>query len=174
MSMPLIERVLSEALAVLKAGMATKLAALATEYGDGVTLAAPDTTTGYWCDVRPPDPQREADFGILTQPTICLWPTNVSPTAADTPVNFAGEYALEQSFVAAVVVRGDTQQQSGLRQMRYVRAVVEMLAAQSSLACGQCLYRGTDWRERDLTPDEANYTLQGVISAFSVVTFETP
>jgi hypothetical protein len=167
-----IERVLVEAKAVLVAGMVAKLAALVAEYADGITLPAPDTTTGYWCDVRLPDPADAADFGPLTQPTICIAPLEDSPLASDPNPSIADEYAVANDFVVAVVVRGDTQAQSGKRQMRYMRAVKELLAASASLTCGQCLWRGTDWRQRDLTPDEADYTLQGVVAAFVVITYE--
>lgn len=168
-----IERVLTEAKTVLTAGMVAKLAALVAEYADGITLPAPDTTTGYWCDVRLPDPADAADFGPLTQPTICIAPSEDSPLATSDPnPSISDEYAVANSFVVAVVVRGDTQAQSGKRQMRYVRAIKELLAASASLVCGQCLWQGTDWRQRDLTPDEADYTLQGVVSAFTVITYE--
>lgn len=173
MSLAGIETVLDEALAVLKAGMATKLTALEAIFADSVTLTAPSTTTGYWCDVRPPDTESAADFGTLTQPTICLWPLQSAPAGGEDNPNFSGEYAMEHSFVVGVVLRGSTQENAGTLQMRYTRAVVELLAAAASLTCGQCVYRGTDWSERDLTPDKADYTLQGVVSAFAVITYET-
>jgi hypothetical protein len=166
-----VERVLTEALAVLKAGMSAKLTALAAEYADSVTLPVPDSSTGYWCDVEPPDPDSSIDMGSISQPTICVWPLNVAPEGGP---DLSNTYELAQPFVVGVIVRADTKAQSGKRQMRYVRAVVELLAAVDSLTCGQCLYTGTDWTQRELTPSEADYTLQGVLSGFVCTTFETP
>jgi len=168
-----IERVLDQALAALKAGMGTKLDALETEYGDSLVLAEPSTSTGYWCHVRPPDPANVEDWGDLTQPSILLWPAQDALTATSSPnPNIANEYAVSTDLIVAVAVRADTQAQSDDRQMRYVRAVKEVLCASSALACGQCLWSGTDWRQRDIVPSEADYTLQAVVSAFTVITFE--
>ena len=166
MSFTGVEEVMDDVLAVLKAGMAAKLAALGAIYTD--TLPAPDVTTGYWCEMEPPDPDSPEDFGPLTQPTVCIWPRDDTPSGQLIGL----QYTVEHALYVAVVLRSTTRHESGRRLARYTRAVKELLCAPGALAVGSCDWAGTDWRQRDLTPDEVDYTLQGVLSGFTVTLYD--
>lgn len=159
-----IEAVLGDVLNVLKAGMTTELAALEAEYADAVTLDAPSTTTGYWCEIRPP--MRDERLSI-SNPGLIIFPLEDSP--AGQPM---GQYEMAYRFVVCPILQSSSVHEMSQRLYRYVRAVKELLCAPGQLTCGKCDHMGTDWRERELELPNADYTLQARVVGFSVTTYE--
>jgi hypothetical protein len=163
-----VEEVMDAVLARLKAGMATKCAMLQSAYGNTIPLSAPSTTTGYWCEMRPPDTKKAEDFGAFTQPTICIWPLTEEPGERNVP----GEYDSKHGIFVGIVLRAATQNESTRAIARYVRAVKEVLCLPGVLVIGTCDWVGTDWRQRDLTPDKADYTFQSALVGFTVTLYD--
>ena len=161
-----IERVLSEVKVALVAGLPAKLTALAAEYADSVALPAPDTATGYYCEPLAPDPK--ADLLGLTAPAALIFPLSQTPTEPD----IGNGYAMSYAFVVATLCQAADKHTMGLLLMRYLRAIAEVLSAAQALPCGDCYLADVDWRARDLTPSDADYTRQAVLAAFVVRTIE--
>lgn len=167
MSAPGMELVLTQAKALLIASMAAKVAALNSEYDDAYVLAAPDAASGYYVGLDLPS---RSDFAKLSLPALCLCTWRSAPAEP----RIGNEYEIEQGIVVGALVSAQDRVDQLFLTLRVTRAVIEILAAEESLDCGQCKYRGTDWRQRDLAPSKANYTLGSSVLAFAIVTHETP
>lgn len=148
----------------LTTGMAAALGTLATERS--LTLAVPDTTTGYWTHLRRPAIE---DIGTLTQPTILLAAVGDAP---DGESDFSGHRDVRVDLLVAVLVRGSTADESDARLAAYRDAVVSLLPMYGALGSWFVEYLGTDWDARELTPDGTDYTLQAVASAYAVTVLD--
>ncbi len=151
----------SQAIALLQAGMAAKVAEINAAFDDGHDLLVPNTLAYYTFLVNP-------KF-IHSYPAIVLF--NWQSRANDQHIG--DEYDIARQFVVDVVEKGTTREDITLKLERWEMVIFELLAAEVSLACGACSYVATDWNQPILT-NRAEELLQDVPLLFSVSTYETP
>ena len=159
MSMPGIERVITEVFAVLQTGMSGKLTTLASEYADGKTGAAPDADAYHRYLPRP----------LPSYPAVIVraMPENHEPP------NVGGEYEGRFQVQIDVITRAEDIPASDVHLWRYWRAIKELLCAANALDCGDCVVQTVDHNQPVITDPESGDELRDVPGLFVVTTYET-
>lgn len=162
MGMTGVEEVLSQVISALQAGMAAKVSALNTEYGSAYTLTSP-ATASYLTELSDPQARSVLYPAIVVQPD--------TDTALDRALG--NEYGTDHDIRVDVVVRHKDATTRQVLVMRYTRIIKELLGIETALACGDCVWRGTNWSLPELTMSP-NDVLRDAASLFTVTTYQRP
>ena len=164
MSMLGIEQVLAQMKAKLLADLPDKVAALNSEYADGIAITAPDASS--YRQVF--DPQDEAELALVAFPAAVLHP---EPESVIGEPSVGGEYQIEHAVEVAFIVGYDARDRQETRLLRYMRAAKEILGPLDSLDDGSVAYRGGGFARTWTT---SNGIVRDVALIFTTTVYETP
>jgi hypothetical protein len=167
--MKLIEQVKLEIVDHLQDNLSTKLAALESEYADGVLLPAPATEDYY--DLSISDENMNVAFpAILILATTTSNNNNDGIRGGDA---YTPELSLTHMLHVSVAVTAQDKLELIKKKDRYARAVVEILSRNDALPSGQCILRSINWDSPLYTSrDGIGSFLQDVPMIFTVETLE--
>jgi hypothetical protein len=153
-----LEAVILAFIDVLKDGMAAALAALESEYADGVLLPAPAADAYFY--YRP---------NLLpSYPTIIVLALPESAKDKDLAAGYDFDFALQVD----VVLPADDEATCQVLLWRYWRAVKEVLTANNVIPGADVNLQAVDWNQPAWTPDGFNGPVRDIPGLFTVSTTE--
>jgi hypothetical protein len=164
----LVEEVIYEIVATLKANLPAKLSELEGQYGDGLDLPAPIPECYYTPTNEGPSPLN------IAYPSVFI----VGGRASNPPLTegmhgqgFGGDMTLAYNVAVFVLCKGETEVILQKYLYRYSLAVVEVLVQNDSLGIGECFLESIEYESPQISSEDE--LIRDVPIQFIVMTNES-
>jgi len=144
----LVEDVIHQVVAALKAGLPAKLDALESQYDDSVILAAPRDDCYYTPTNDAPDSLK------ISYPAIFVVGGTLLNDTSSEGMGPGSDLSLSYDIGVIALCKGDTEVELQKRLYRYPVAIAEVLCNTGSLAHGTCFLQRIEYENPVLSPDD--------------------